>query len=300
MINNILINFRKIMLMLTACFTVFLFACPSHSAEVIILGNTKLKPVSDVVRRIQETLPYGTIVKSPADIKDDLEDTVRKEGAKAVIALGKDAVSISSALPESIPVIYGLIINPLKTERQNITGVYMTTPVSEYISFLNRYFPAIEKIGVICAYEKKEFFDHTLKTPKVKFCNAKNPYEFIEGINSLGNDVDALLLLPEKDLITAKTLEQLYLYSFKEKIPVIGISEKYVKIGSLFSLGFDTTSMGKQIGELAKKVVLQGSAAGIPQSPPDRFNLYINNKTAESMNIKIPQNILSLSKKIYR
>jgi ABC-type uncharacterized transport system substrate-binding protein len=300
MINNILINFRKILLMLTACFTIVLFACPSESADVIILGNTKLKPVSDVVRGIQETLPYGTVVKSPEDIKENLEQTFKKEGAKAVIVLGKNAVNISSTLPESVPVIYGLIINPIETERQNITGVYMMTPISEYVTFINKYFPAIKRIGIVCMHEKQKHFDYSPKTQKLKFCNARNPYEFIEGVNLLRNDVDALLLLPEKELLTATSLEKLYIFSFKEKIPVIGISEKYVKMGSLFSLGFNTTSMGTQIGELAKKVVLLGSASGIPQSPPDRFNLYINNKTAGSMNIKIPQNILSLSKKVYQ
>jgi putative ABC transport system substrate-binding protein len=285
--------------MLTVCFTIFPFTYPADAADVIILGDTKLKPVSDVVKGIHETIHYETVVKSPEDIKENLEQTFKEEGAKAVIVLGKNAVNISSDLPESVPVIYGLIINPIETERQNITGVYMMTPISEYVTFINKYFPAIEKIGVVCTHEKQEHIDYSLKTPKVEFCNAKNPYEFTEGINSLGSNVDALLLLPEKDLITTKTLKQLYLFSFKEKVPIIGISEKYVKIGSLFSLGFDTTSMGRQIGALAKKVVLQGSTAGIPPSPPDSFNLHINRKTSETMRVNIPSTLLNTAKKVY-
>ena len=295
----LLTNFNKIILIQLVCFTIFPFTYPADAADVIILGNTKLKPVSDVVKGIHETIHYETVVKSPEDIKENLEQTFRKEGAKAVIVLGKNAVNISSDLPDSVPVIYGLIINPIETERQNITGVYMMTPISEYVTFINKYFPAIKKIGVVCMHEKQKHFDYSPKTQKLKFCNARNPYEFIEGINLLGNDVDALLLLPEKNLLTAKSLEKLYIFSFKENIPVIGISEKYVKMGSLFSLGFNTTSMGRQIGKQAKKVVMHGSASGIPQSPPEIYDLYINRKTSETMRVNIPPILLNTAEKVY-
>ena len=145
----------------------------------------------------------------------------------------------------------------------------------------------------------KELIDNSLKTPEIKHCSAKTPYEFIEKFNSLANDVDALILLPEKDLLTETTLKELYLLSFKKNIPVIGISEKYVKIGSLFSLGFDTTAMGRQIGEMANKVVLQGNAKGITQDPPGSFSLHVNSKTSEIMGINFPASLLKTARKVY-
>ena len=81
---------------------------------------------------------------------------------------------------------------------------------------------------------------------------------------------------------------------------MIGISEKYVKIGSLFSLGFDTTEMGRQIGEIAKRVLLKGSASGIQHSHPDKLNLYINSRTSKTMNVKMPAALLKTAKKVYR
>jgi putative ABC transport system substrate-binding protein len=279
--------------------TVWLYACPAYPAEVIILGETKFKPVADVVEGINETLRYEKTVVSPNEVRENLYDLVKKENSKMVIALGSDAVTMALALPESVPVIYGLITNPLVTERRNITGVYMTTPLNEYLLFINKNFPTIKKIGVLCMHESRYLLKITVESPQVKFCSAKNSYEFIEKLNLFGHDVDALLLLPEKDLITSAVLNQLYLYSFKEKVPVIGISEKYVKTGSLFSLGFDTVTMGRQIGGLAEKAITAGSAVNIPQAPPDKFNLYINRKTAESMNIKVSKEIMSLSERVY-
>jgi len=292
-------HFKIIILLLTVLSTLFFYAHPLYSAEVIILGDTKLKPVSEVLDGIGETLPYKTVVMSSSEVEGTLENTVRQEGAKAVVALGTDAVSISQSLPESIPVIYGLVIKKFETKRRNITGVYMETPVEIYLALIEKNFPDIKSVAVVCEHNSRKPLELPAISPQVIICSAKTPYEFIEGINSLGTDVDALILLPERDLITSKTLEHIYLFSFKEKIPIIGISEKYVKSGSLLSLGFNTTDMGRQIGKLTKRVVDRGSAAGIPHVPPDKFNLYINRKTAEVMSIAIPPDLSSRANKVY-
>ena len=296
----LLTNFKNTVLFLTALIIVSICPSPSYSAEVLILGNSKLKPVADVINSIDRSIQASMTVRSPKEAVDDLEQIVREENAKVVIALGKEATVYAHTLPESIPVIYGLVINPLETKRKNITGVYMSTPVTEYIDFIKTNLPVIRKIGIICPHSKKKYLDNYAAMPNVEFHEAKNPYEFIGVLQTLSSDVDALLLLPERDLITSKSLEKLYLFSFKENIPVIGISEKYVKVGSLFSLGFDTTEMGRQIGEVANRVLNKGTATGIPHSSPDKLNLYINRGTSETMSVKIPAALMKTAKKVYK
>ena len=295
----ILINIRKIALMFAMLFIFSIYPSASHSADVIILGNSKLKPVADVINGIQRTIRADITVISNEDEYKSIESIVRKENASAVIALGTDAAGYALSLPESIPVVYGLLIDPLETDRKNITGVYMSTPISEYIFYIKKNFPDIKKIGIICPQAQKKQLEHHGTTLEIEFRVANNPYEFIDRLSSLSGNIDAFVLLPERDLITTKVLEKLYLFSFKEKIPVIGISEKYVKIGSLFSLGFDTTEMGMQIGEMANMVLSKGSASGIPQSHPDRLDLYINSSTSEAMRVNMPETLLKTAKKVY-
>ncbi len=295
----ILFNLNRLALLWAVLFIALAFPSISHSAEVIILGDTKLKPIADVVNGINKTLHHEIIIKSPKEVKTDLERIVNNEDTRLVIALGKEALNTAQKLPDSIPIIYGLIIKPPETMRDNITGIYMTTPVNEYILFLQKHFPKIKKIGLVCTQSSQKPLFPQVKTPEVKVCTAKTPFEFIEGLNSIGNEVDAILLLPERKLITSKVLEKLYLFSFQKKKPVIGISEKYVKIGSLFSLGFETTAMGMQIGDLANRVIANGSTAGISESSPDKLNLYINRKTSKSMRVDIPPELLKTAKKVY-
>ena len=276
------------------------FPTAPDAAEVLILGNSKLKPVADVIKSIKRTVPSGMTVISPEEAKDDLEGLVRKENATVVIALGKNAVVYALSIPESIPVIYGLIIDPIETKRKNITGVYMSTPITEYISFIKTNLPSIKVIGIICPHAKRKYLDRLAVILKIEILEAKDPYEFIDGLYAFSSDVDALLLLPERDLITSKALEKLYLFSFKEKVPVIGISEKYVKIGSLFSLGFDIEEMGRQIGEITNRVLSEGSASNISPTSPDKLNLYINTRTSKTMRLKMPAEVLETAKKVYQ
>lgn len=286
-------------IILTALMAVPLSVWTVESADLLIIGDTKLKPVSDLIAGIEEALSYSATVRSPADVKDNFEGIIQSEGTKAVVALGQDAVNVSLSLPESIPVIYGLIINPPETSRKNMTGVYMATPVSEYMSFINKYFPAIKRIGIICEPRTRDLVCQGAVPANAVFYYATNPYEFISAVSGMRNNVDALLLLPEKNLLSKTALEKAYLYSFRDNIPVIGISEKYVKTGSLFSLGFDAADMERQLANLILKVLTRGKAAGVPQSAPDKFTLHINRKTAEATGVHVPPVLLNMAERVY-
>ncbi len=290
---------RRFFLFIYIIFIVLLSAVQSESAEVIIIGDLRLKPVNDIVTIIRESLPSETAVYLPRDIKGTLNSVVRKENAKLVVALGGESTSEALSLPESIPVIYGLLIKPVITKRQNITGVYMMTPVSEYISLLERYFPNIKKIGIVLEPETRNVLLQEASATSVTLYSANNSYEFIKGITHLNGNVDALLLLPDKALLTSTAMEELYRHSFTGKVPVIGVSEKHVKMGSLFALVFDEAGMGKQIGELAQKALSSGSASGMTPLPPRRFNLFINSDTAKTMKINIPVELSKKARVIY-
>ncbi|MEW6602103.1 MAG: ABC transporter substrate binding protein [Nitrospirota bacterium] len=266
---------------------------------MLIIGDTKLKPVSQLISGMEGTLSYSITVKAPSDVKDSLESLVYREGVRAVVALGQDAVNVSLSLSENIPVIYGLIINPPETSRKNITGVYMATPVGEYVNFTNKYFPGIKRIGIICDPSVRTILCAPDKKTGILQYDATNPYEFIAAVSDMRGNIDALLLLPEKNLLSQTALEKTFIFSFREKIPVIGISEKYVKTGSLFSLSFDPDDMEKQIMSVTTKVLSRGTAFGTPASPPAKFTLYINSKTAEATGIRIPPDLINMAEKVY-
>ncbi len=82
---------------------------------------------------------------------------------------------------------------------------------------------------------------------------------------------------------------------------ILGNTPKAVELGALMCIATDSQETGKQIVEMVD-MILKGRAVGtIPIGIPRKFNLHINMKTAEEMNIKIPSHMLMIAgDNIYR
>jgi putative ABC transport system substrate-binding protein len=278
----------------------FFLGSPSAGAtEIVIVGDTTLRPVNDIVNYVNDGLPYNVSVYRPQDVRGRLSAVVNGERAKVVVALGSDAIGYALSLPESVPVVYGLVVKPVNTRRRNVSGVYMATPVSEYLSYVNRFFPALKKVGLIYGPGSGDI-GGARTSGQLVVHKASNSYEFIKGVSELDRSVDAFLLMPERDLLTSTSVEELFRLSFSGKVPVIGVSEKYVRKGALFALVFNEASMGRQIAEVIKKVLTQGDASGIPPAPPEKYDLYLNLETARKMRIAVPADLLRRASRIFQ
>jgi ABC-type uncharacterized transport system substrate-binding protein len=284
------------------CFSVlfifFLSVASSESSEIVIIGDTTLRPVNDVINFVNDALPNRSSVYSPQQVKGRLYSIINKERARVIVALGSDSLGCALSLPETVPVVYGLVIKPVNTKRRNISGVYMGTPVSEYLSYIDRFFPALRKIGTICRPADGDIVD-TGESGRLSVYRAGNSYEFIKGVDALERSVDAILLLPERDLLTSTSVEEIFRSSYTVRKPVIGVSEKYVKRGALFALVFNEAAMGRQVGEMVKKVLREGDASGIAPSPPEKFDLFVNVETARMMKILLPGDLIRKARRVY-
>jgi ABC-type uncharacterized transport system substrate-binding protein len=281
-----------------AVFFMLFAASAAEPAEVIIVGDTQLKPVLGIISGIRETLATQFKVYSPNSVKGRLKDVAEKENARLVIALGKEAVDEALRLPPSIPVIYDLVIIPPIVSRANTTGFYMGTPVGRYIEVIKKYLPSIRRTAVVGSEELMKILG-VADYPQAVPYHVKNSFEFISAIKQL-EGVDAILLLPDSSVLTVTAVEEVYLLSFKKGIPILGISEKYVKQGALFSLVFEPSDVGRQIGERASRAMAREvNLWSITPSPSREFALFINMDTARQMGIHVPSELLRKAKKIY-
>lgn len=277
-------------------FFLLLFTSPACAAKVLIIGDTQYAMVADVVSEIQVSIRTQSREYATADIKGRLGAVVESEDAQVVVALGMDAVAEALRLPSSVAVVYGLVVVPPRSGRANVTGVYMSPPVSEYVSTVRRYLPALSRVSVVGSQSMMKSLSGD--TAQVAVYHVGSSSDLVNTVNRLV-DTRALLLLPDANLLTAPVMSNVYLFSFRKNIPLLGISEAHVKQGSLFALVFDPKSVSRQIGEKVQNI-LSGSGAGdLPASPPKKYNLYINSNTAQKMGIEIPDEMLRKAKKVY-
>jgi len=278
-------------------FALFFIATVSESAEVIVVGDTHLAPVVHIISGIKETLDTPVRVYLPSSVKDRLKGITEKEDAKVVVALGKDALDEALRLPPSIPVIYDLVITPPNIDRSNTTGFYMATPVKEYMSVVRKYLPSIKRVAVVGSSPLIRAVEGAGDS-QVALHRVKNSFQLVDTVKRL-ESVDAILLLPDVSLLTESALEEIYLFSFRRGIPIMGISEKNVRAGSLFALVFDPVNVGRNIGAGASNAINGIDIGRIPPSPPGKFELFINKSTAEKMNVSLPAELIKKAKRVY-
>lgn len=277
----------------------FLLLCssPACAAKVLIVGDTQYALVADVVSEIQLSLKSNSKVYATSEVKGRLGAAVEQETAQVVVALGMEAVGEAMRLPPSIAVVYGLVVVPPGNGRPNITGVYMSPPVSEYISTLRRYLPTINRVAIVGSHNMiKSLLDG--ESAQVDVYRVGNSSDLVNTVSRIV-DTKALLLLPDANLLTTKVMSNVYLFSFRKNIPLLGISEANVKQGALFALVFDPKALSHQISEKVQTILNGVDAGEIAVSPPRKYNLYINSNTAQKMGIEIPDDMLRKAKKVY-
>lgn len=270
----------------------------AEAAKVLIVGDIRYALVAEVSRDIHLSLRSSVREYAVSEVKGQLGALVEQEQAQVVVALGMDAMAEAVRLPPSIAVVYGLVVAPPRHGRTNVTGVYMSPPVSEYLATVRRYLPALGRFSVVGS---QGMMKNLLGSEQAQLAvyHAASSSELVTTVNRLG-DTKAILLLPDPNLLTASVMSNLYLFSFRNNIPLLGISEANVKQGALFALVFDPKMVSRQISEKVQTILNGEDAGEIPASPPRRYNLYINNNTAKKMGIEIPAEMLGRAKKVYQ
>ena len=62
-------------------------------------------------------------------------------------------------------------------------------------------------------------------------------------------------MLPDLTVLTPETVEYLLLFSLEQEVPVLTFSDKYLEMGGLLSIGVDPYDMGRQAGELGRRIL---------------------------------------------
>jgi ABC-type uncharacterized transport system substrate-binding protein len=288
---------HRIPILLSLLLILALPASQASAAEIVIVGDTRLKLVAEIISGIRKTLKSSISIYASDDVKGTLRSIVAKEQPRIVIPLGRGALAEAQNLPAHITVIYGFVLTPSVIKRPNTTGIYMATPAREYADLLNRHLHSIKNVAVVGNGEQLRLLSGGGKS-RLDAYSVENSIELVDTLKTLSN-TDAVLLLPNAQLLTPATMEEVYLLSFRKRIPLLGISEKQVRDGALLALVADLTDMGRKIGEYASLVMRGTHADQLPPAPARRFDVYLNTETARKMGIPLPDGLMRAAKGIF-
>ncbi|MBK7975015.1 MAG: hypothetical protein IPK07_17610 [Deltaproteobacteria bacterium] len=113
--------------------------------------------------------------------------------------------------------------------------------------------------------------------------------EGLQALRRIRGTVDAIVLLPNPDVVSDETVEYAVAAGLERRIPVVGFSPRITASGALFSVSLDPAAIAHQAAELARRAL---AGATPPPELPRSQRLTVNRRTARLLGIEVPQEIL--------
>ena len=279
----------------------------AEAGRVAVLLSAKVSEYEEALKGFKEAAPHEIV--AVYDMDGDL-DRGRKQLAEIetkikpdlVFAVGIWALQAIVSRPTPLPVVYAMVLNPpsvIAAGTKNVTGASMNVPVEQSIRLFKQLGPQIKRIGVIFNPAKTGYLvkraqvvarEDGLELVSKEINSAK---EVIGALESFQDGIDALWIVPDETILSQAVVQQMLLFSYRRKIPLLGLSDRHAQMGALLSLSFASgEDIGRQAGELAQAILTGRPAADVPYTSARKLFLTVNLKTAQKLGLEVPQAIL--------
>lgn len=298
-------------LVFTALWSVILTNAHAAVGEIAILKSSDLKAYNEAIEGFKMTAP-GTSIYAEYDLRGDLERgkqlarTVRDSTSSLVIAVGLKAALAAKLEIIDIPILYMMILDPLKHHlaAANMTGVLLEIPMDRQFKVMRTFLPSLRRIGVIYNAEKtaaklKEAESQaSINEFQLHGFPVENEKEVPRQLRSLLSESEALWLIPDSTVLTDQSIRFILESAVAKRVPVVGFSSEFTRLGALLSISIDYGEVGREAGLLAKRI-LNGEQLPLRPVSVHRIKITVNQKMARYLDIAIPKEFDSLIDETY-
>jgi putative ABC transport system substrate-binding protein len=253
------------------------------------------------------------VIDTDMTAPEELRALVSQADISIILALGTDAAKLVKQAHSDIPSVFSMVSEPGQSGLLNsggnggtpMTGVCLDVPVREQFSSLLDVVPRAKKIGVIYNPDESQFIvDEARKAAnRMNLGLVTHPIhseaEVPEGLTSLRPRIDALWLVSDRTVLTTQSLQYVFLFAFQTNLPLMGLSDHFVRMGALFAVGPDYRDVGMQSGEFAAQILGGRNPDELPVASPRKVLLSLNLRTAEIIGLRIPDVVVRKAASVY-
>ncbi len=242
-----------------------------------------------------------------AQIKADsslIKTQMRDHKPDLIYALGAEALALAKQNTQTIPIVSTLV---LKNDAfgSNVTGVSLTYPFNIQMQWLKKFFPNQSRVAVLFnPAENTKTLQALEKTAaqnglELIAIPVETPKQLPSALEQLAKNVEVLLAIPDEVAMSSKTAKEVLLASFRNRVPLIGLSDQWVKSGAFYALSWDYEDLGRQCALQSQKILKGQSILDVTPETPRKLTYAINIKIAEHMNLEIPDSLLTNAKALF-
>jgi len=280
------------------------------TAHILIVANSNDAPYQQATFGFKEQVSAHAKIKftelTLAQSKSPDAKEIERIKPDLIYALGGEATKWASLQTSRIPIVATMVLkDDVFKQSANMTGVSLGYSLKIQFQWLKLFFPQKKTVAILFnPAENAVTVQDAKQISQQSGFNlvaipVESPKELPYALEQLANNVEILLAIPDETVMSVNTAKEVLLASFRNKVPLIGLSDNWVKSGAFYALSWDYKDLGQQCAGLAQKILNGSPAQTLPAEHPRKITYTFNAKVAEQMNMEIPEDLLINAKTVF-
>ena len=282
------------------------------AAEIAILKSSSITAYDQAITGFKSTAPSSAIY-SEYDLQGDLQQgrklarKIRASEASLVVAVGLKAALAAKLEIVDIPIVYMMILDPSKhnLNAPNMTGTLLEIPAERQFKILRAFLPNLRRLGMLSnsatnpSKTKETIAQAAANSFVLQEFAVESEKEVPQQLRALLASTDGLLLIPDTTVLNNESIGFILEGALARRVPVIGFSPEFTRLGALVSLSVSYGEVGRETGMLAKRILDGDRKLPAKPIPVERLKITVNLKTARFLGIEFPKEVNHLIDETY-
>ncbi|WP_027856874.1 ABC transporter substrate-binding protein [Marinobacterium jannaschii] len=273
------------------------------AGEILIVLSQDIASYKETARAISQHLSLQ-IDQTTAEQISEEDEPLPLGQYRYIIAVGAKATREVLNSPLTAPLISTFIprrtyqqilsenpLHPLISSQQT-TAVYLDQPLARQIRLARLISPRAKRLSTALGPDSSKdlaLLKQAAEAQQMVLSHAlleqdSNP---IRQLQPLIENSDMFLTLPDRAVFNRTTAKWILYISFRQRVPLIGFSRKYVEAGAIAGVFSEPEQIGRQTAELINQLPAQPGQLP-PPAVPKYFTVETNETAAHSLRMPIP------------
>ena len=241
------------------------------AGPILVVSATGTEAYAQAIEGIRaglaNTVPLEFVDIARKPQLDGLARTLAAKQPRAVIAIGTEAMTAVAGYAGNTPVIATMILLSDsekavsdKAQPPRLAGcVSLDLSVTAVCREWKQLVPGKTRVGIIRNPRKNGPLAAAVDAQassagcSARIVECSRPEDLLAAFLSLKNQVDFVWCMPDSALYTSATVKPLLMASLEQRLPLVGFSESFVRVGATMGVYPDFLDVGRQTAEVARK-----------------------------------------------
>ncbi len=276
------------------------------SGTVVVVPARHGGVYQEFIRAFEESLERNKgkksvavrIIESKALNKENYSELY--SNAQLIVTVGTSAAQKVLEINPPIPVLNTLIprssyvLMASGSARGSVSSICLDQPLVRRFALAETILPHKKNIGVVLGPSTRNLESklQTLASHKgirVKVETMRSNQRLVGPLNRALEGSDAFLAIADPAVSNRRTVQNLLLTTYRQRVPVIAYSKAYVKAGALAAVYSTPHQIGTHAGEIVGGLVRTGNWSLPKPQFPKYFSVEINDQVAKSLGLRVPK-----------